>query len=126
MSNGQTLSAAANKELYDIQQQYITTSREYNVVKANLTKSQREQKVNSITISELEKVVYDKQKSDVKMYREIGKMFMLSDQDQVMEYLKADMEEEKKRELEMTSKMEYLEKRMKSQQNNIQELIRGA
>ena len=29
------------------------------------------------------------------------------------------MEEEKKRELEMTSKIEYLEKRMKSQQNNI-------
>ena len=59
------------------------------------------------------------------MYRGIGKMFILSDQKEVMGYLKDGMESEKKRELEITSKMEYLERRMKSQQNNIQELIRG-
>lgn len=118
------LSATANKEVMELQQQFIVTNREYNMMKANLAKTQREQKVNSITLSELEKLS-DEETKKTKMYRGIGKMFMLSDQDNVMGYLKDGMESEKRRELEITSKMEYLERRMKSQQNNIQELIRG-
>ena len=118
------LSATANKEVFDLQQQYIASSREYNLVKANLNKSQREHKVNSITISELEKL--EGKCDSLKMYRGIGKMFMLSDQQSVMKYLKDGMEIEKKKELDMTSKMAYLEKKMNSQKNNIEELIRAS
>jgi len=128
-----TLSATANKEVYDLQQQFIANSREHNILKASLTRSQREQKVNSITSAELEKLenngaqngeIQDTEK--IKMYRGIGKMFMLSDQVQVMQYLREGLEKEKKKELDMTSKMEYLEKKMTSQQNNIQELIKSS
>lgn len=115
--------SSANREVMELQQQYIATSRELNIVKANVTKSQREQKMNTITISELEKLP---QSDTVKMYRGIGKMFMLSDQQNVMDHLHTSMEDEKKKELDLTGKMEYLERKIKSQQANIQEVIKAS
>ena len=57
------------------------------------------------------------------MYRSVGKMFLLSSRQQVMERLDKDMETEKKREEDLMQKQDYLERRLKSQQQNIQELL---
>ena len=50
-------------------------------------------------------------------------MFLLRSRQQVMERLDKDMETEKKREEDLMQKQDYLERRLKSQQQNIQELL---
>ena len=117
-----TMDASSSKELTELQQQYVQTNREYNTVKANILKAQREYKSDEITNAELEKLPQD---DNAKMYRGIGKMFLLSSRDDVMDHLNKHMETEKKREGDLTQKLDYLERRMKSQRSNMEELLRS-
>ena len=114
------MDATMSNELAELQQQYIQTNREYNTVKANIVMAQREYKTDEITKAELEKLP---QGNDAKMYRGIGKMFLLSSRDQVMDHLDKNIEAEKKREGDLTQKLEYLERRIASQRSNMQELL---
>jgi prefoldin subunit 5 len=49
-------------------------------------------------------------------------MFLKSTRGRVMEHLDKSMDDQKKKETETSQKLEYLERRMKSQQQNIEEL----
>lgn len=115
------LDSATSKELQELQSQYVQTTREINIAQANVSMAQREYKTNEITKAELEKVP---EAGETKMYRSVGKMFLLSSRSDVMDHLSNTMEDEKKREAEMTQKLEYLEKRLKSQRLNIEELMK--
>lgn len=116
---GKAGDSSLSKELIDLQNQFRGSMRDYNVVTANIGKSQKELKMNEITVSELEKLPKD---SDSKMYRGIGKMFMLCSQEEVFEHLETEMTEDAKKITDMTQKKDYLERRMTSQQQNIKEL----
>jgi chaperonin cofactor prefoldin len=115
------LDAAASKELQDLQQQYGLTSRELGLVQSNLVKVQRESKVADLTKSELVDLP-----KDARCYRSIGKMFRLTTQDQAVEYMDKQMADCQKKEGEMTQRLEYLERRLKSQRQNMEELTHGA
>jgi len=117
-----TMDATSSRELTELQQQYVQTNREYNTVKANMLMAQREYKTDEITKTELEKLP---EGDNAKMYRSVGKMFLLSDRNDVMDHLNKNMETEKKREDDLTQKLDYLERRMKSQRANIEELVRS-
>mmetsp|Transcript_395 Transcript_395/g.945 ORF Transcript_395/g.945 Transcript_395/m.945 type:complete len:236 (-) Transcript_395:77-784(-) len=114
--------AAVNKELQDLQEQYVRTTRELNTVKANIVHAQRESKANEITKSEIDKLPSG---GESRIYRGVGKMFMLSTKDEVMEHLTDTIEKEKKRETDLSQKMEYLERQLKSQEQNISELAKS-
>lgn len=111
------LDTAASRELYDLQVQHSQASREYNTVQANLNKTQREHKMNEITLQELEA-----NPSSGGYYKSVGKIFMKSTSDRVLDNLKSSMEEQKKKETDLKQKIEYLERRIKSQEQNMQEL----
>jgi len=117
-----SFASTTDRELLDLQEQFITSNREYNTVKANIHKSQREVKMNELTKAELETIPVTE---DAKMYRGIGKMFMLSTRGDIMNHLDTCVEEESKREESLKNKAEYLERKMKSQQLNIQELTKS-
>ena len=112
------LDTATSRELRDLQVQNFQTSKEYNAVQANLGKTQREFKMYKVTLDELEA-----NPSTGGYYRSIGKIFMKSTRDRVLEHLKSTMEGEQKKEIDLTQKMEYLERRIKSQEQNMQELV---
>jgi chaperonin cofactor prefoldin len=116
------LDTLASNELTELQQQYIQTNREYNVVKANIIKAQRECKSQEITKSELEKLNETKETT---MYRSVGKMFLRSSREQVFEHLEKRIEDEKHRESDLTQKLKYLERRMKSQRQNMEEVMQS-
>jgi len=63
---------------------------------------------------------------DSKMYRGIGKMFMLCTRDGVFEHLENEITEDGKKIADLTQKKDYLERRMTSQQQNIRELNSGS
>jgi chaperonin cofactor prefoldin len=112
------LDEAGSRELQELQQQYGQTNREFGTVQANLNMTQREFKMANLTKTELAEVP-----EGTKCYRSIGKMFMMSTQESVLGHLEKQMNDNTKKEGEMTQKMEYLERRMKSQRQNIEELM---
>ena len=61
-----------------------------------------------------------------KMYRGVGKMFMLSTRDEIFSDLEKSIKDAESREADVTKKLSYLENRIKSQEQNIRELIAGA
>ncbi|CAB9523928.1 Stress-induced-phosphoprotein 1 [Seminavis robusta] len=115
---GKALDAATQREFQDLQLQYAQANREFNTVNANTVKTQREYHINELTKQELEGLP-----PDANCYRSIGKMFMKSSKPGVMEHLEKRMEEQKKKEADMTQKLEYLERRIKSTQKNMEELM---
>lgn len=117
-TSGKPLDAATQRELQDLQLQYNQANREFNTVNANLVKTQREFHINELTKGELEVLP-----EDSNCYRSIGKMFLKSDKKGVMENLDKKMEDQKKKETDMTQKLEYLDRRIKSTQKNMEELL---
>mmetsp|Transcript_14093 Transcript_14093/g.30114 ORF Transcript_14093/g.30114 Transcript_14093/m.30114 type:complete len:270 (-) Transcript_14093:82-891(-) len=117
------LDSSISKEVNDLHQQLIATTKEYRMVKANIMKAQNGKKSNELTKMELEKLP---QGTDAKMYRSVGKMFMLTSRSDIMTHLEESVEKEGKEETSLTAKLDYLERRMKSQQQNIQELTKSA
>jgi tetratricopeptide (TPR) repeat protein len=138
--NGATskLDDATRQEVYDLQVQHAQTTKEYNTVQANLTKIQREFNIQELTHRELsndalqsepveEGTTSTSTTTSVRAYyRTIGKVFYKSTKDGVLEHLQSNMDERQKKQVEMKQKLEYLERRLKSQQQNIQELIGSA
>lgn len=115
--------AANNKELVDLQQQWRQSKRDYGVAQAEVNSLQREAKVDAITKSELEQLP---ENTSSKMYRGVGKMFMLSTRDEIFSDLEKSIKDAESREADVTKKLSYLENRIKSQEQNIRELIAGA
>jgi chaperonin cofactor prefoldin len=110
--------SATSRELYDLQVQHSQTTREFNTVQANLAKTQREHRVNQITLGEL-----DENPSVGAYYRSIGKMFVKSTRERVLEHLKSSFDDQQKKESDLKQKMEYLGRRIKTQRQNMEELV---
>lgn len=116
------LDSSVSKEVHDLQQQLIATTKEYRMVKANIARVQNGKRSSEITRAELEKMP---QGTEAKMYRSVGKMFMLTSRSDIMTHLEESVDEEGKDEKDLMAKLEYLERRMKSQQQNIMELTKS-
>ncbi len=115
--------SSLSKEIMDLQTQLKATVRDYTNVNADFVKAQKNKRMNEITITELDSLPKD---SDTKMYMSVGKMFMASSRDNVYDQLKTEIKDFDKKANELTQKKEYLERRMKSQQQNIIELTSNA
>lgn len=118
--------AGSNKEesneIRELQEQYVATNRELQIVNSNIQKSQREQKLADITLSEINKMTSGDDGRN--LYRGVGKMFMLSSRPEVLDHLKKSTADAKKDESDFIQKRVYLQKRIGSQQQNLQELIK--
>lgn len=112
------LDTTTTRELYDLQVQYGNTAREYNTVKANQTKAEREEKMYGITLSEVE----ENPSASGNYFRSVGKVFVRSTQTDILEHLQTNVDNQKKKQQELSGKSDYLEKRLKSQQMNMKEL----
>lgn len=120
-------SGGVNSEILDLQNQFRETLRDYNVAKSFLDKYQREEKINQFTKNEIQECLSSNENNNNNnnMYRGIGKMFLKQQPQDIVSYLNDQIQTAKKKETEMTAKMEYLDKRMKSQQQNIAELAKS-
>lgn len=104
------LDTATMRELNDLQVQFSDTAREYNTVKANLMKAEKEEKMYGITLSE----VKEKPSASGDYFRSVGKVFMRQSQPEILEHLDKNIQNQKKKQQELSGKSEYLEKRLKS------------
>mmetsp|Transcript_1722 Transcript_1722/g.2273 ORF Transcript_1722/g.2273 Transcript_1722/m.2273 type:complete len:267 (-) Transcript_1722:180-980(-) len=122
-SGGAGGDSSLSKEIMDLQTQLKTTVRDYSYVNGDILKAQKSKRVNEITIGELDVLPNS---SDTKMYKGVGKMFMACPRDQVYTLLNEEIKDYDKKGKDLVQKKEYLERRMKSQQQNILELTGNA
>jgi chaperonin cofactor prefoldin len=135
-TGGMVLDHATQQELEDLQTQNSQTVQEYGIVEANLVKTKREYRVHELTKQELQAQVplmttttttgggkSGNSSAGVTCYRSIGKMFLVSTRERVEEHLVKTMEDLQKKETDLTSKLDYLERRIKSQRQNMSELL---
>mmetsp|Transcript_26077 Transcript_26077/g.61938 ORF Transcript_26077/g.61938 Transcript_26077/m.61938 type:complete len:335 (-) Transcript_26077:1320-2324(-) len=122
---GRMLDAATSQELHDLQVQYSTTAREYSLVQADLQKAVREDKMYNITLKELQENPAKQSKGDGddgRYYRSVGKIFLKSSHNDVVDHLNKNIDVHQKKQKAHKGKLEYLEKKLKSQQLNMKEL----
>jgi tetratricopeptide (TPR) repeat protein len=122
-TTGGAADSSLAKEIMDLQTQLKATVRDYSYVNGDIIKAQKSQRVNEITIRELDTLPKD---SDPKMYMGVGKMFVATTSEDVHKTLEQENKDFEKKATEMTQRKEYLERRMKSQQQNIIELTSNA
>jgi chaperonin cofactor prefoldin len=117
------LDEATRKELDDLQEQFTRSAREHRTVQAQLVSAQQQAKLTQLTRNELEDVA-----DDAKCYKSVGKMFLRawSDKAQVLDHLDQQATDFGKQESELIQKMDYLGRRIKSQRQNIDELLGNA
>mmetsp|Transcript_26076 Transcript_26076/g.61930 ORF Transcript_26076/g.61930 Transcript_26076/m.61930 type:complete len:338 (-) Transcript_26076:1358-2371(-) len=123
--SGRMLDAATSQELHDLQVQYSTTAREYSLVQADLQKAVREDKMYNITLKELEENPAKQSNGDDgdgQYYRSVGKIFLKSSHNDVVDHLNKNIDVHQKKQKDYKGKLEYLEKKLKSQQLNMKEL----
>mmetsp|Transcript_25142 Transcript_25142/g.39484 ORF Transcript_25142/g.39484 Transcript_25142/m.39484 type:complete len:267 (-) Transcript_25142:3-803(-) len=118
-----SLDPSVIKEVQDLQAQYRTTAKEFRDVQGKIRRAQLAKRTSELTKTQLGDLPDG---SYSKLYRPIGKMFMLASESDITTHLDETIAKEGKNETSLSSKMEYLEKMMKSQQQNIQELTKSA
>jgi tetratricopeptide (TPR) repeat protein len=114
-----TLDPQVATELRELQNQYAHRSREYNLLQADKVKAQRESKMAEITSQELQNLPGELSNC----YRAMGKVFVRTSKQKMMQRLQDRVTTEQTKEQELTQKLEYMERQMASLTQNMNELI---
>ena len=112
---------STSSELNELQSQYMQLNRELETIKVDRARADRELKLAEFTKAGLGELP-----ETSACYRSVGKMFLRQTREEVVTHLIKNMEEASKMETTMKQKAEYLEKKMKSQRQNIEELIKSS
>lgn len=115
-----TLDEATQKELGDLQEQQLRTAQELQSVEQQIISAQRQSRIAEVTESEVVDLPADRL-----CYKAVGKAFVVKwpTKDGALEYLKEQAKSGTKLQTDLGQKKEYLERRLQSQRQNIQELV---
>jgi len=119
--SGHHLDDATAQELQELQQQYGQTNRELQTVQANLLRIEREHRMTEITRQEMQDVP-----AASACYRSCGKMFLQSSQPALVQHLDQRLEAQTQSEEDMGKRLEYLQRKLQSERQNIEELVGNA
>jgi prefoldin subunit 1 len=111
------LDNAQLKELQELYDQNNTYSRDLKGVTNRIYSVQRELRQNEITSSQVN-ILTD----DVPMYRSVGKAFVLNDKPEIVSFLEKEKDSLSKTSADLVSRKEFLERRIQSNAQNIQDL----
>lgn len=101
----------------ELQEQINTYSKDLRTVKHRLASLQRESRVNSVTANHLHSL-----EEAVPMYRSVGKAFVLTSKSAIEERIDREIGENTKAQRDLMDRQEYLERRITSSSQNIQDL----
>jgi len=105
------------KELMELQDQINTYNKDLRAVKLRLGSLQREARVNSVTGNHIQTL-----ENSTPMYRSVGKAFVLTPKDRIEERLEKEISENTKTQRDLTDRQEFLERRIASATQNIQDI----
>ncbi|GKY94301.1 hypothetical protein MPSEU_000395900 [Mayamaea pseudoterrestris] len=115
------LDEASSRELYDLEVQATQSSRDLSVVENQLLRLERDKRLAQVTKEEISQLP-----AETACFRSVGKIFLKSSQDRVTEYLDEKVSTTTKQQHDLTQKKDYLERRLKSQQQNMKDILSPA
>lgn len=121
-----------SSELEQLQRQFIQTNRELEMIKVNMSHRERERKVSEFTKNEVLQMDNDSSssnnnsKQEMGYYRSVGKMFLRTSRDEIVQHLDKSMAACQQKEDEMKKQSEYLMRQVKLQRENMQELVNAS
>jgi prefoldin subunit 1 len=101
----------------ELQDQINTYNKDLRAVKLRLGSLQREARVNSVTANHIQTL-----ESATPMYRSVGKAFVLTPKTQIEDRLEKEITENTKTQRDLTDRQEFLERRIVSATQNIQDI----
>lgn len=109
---------ALRKVLGEIEARAISSQREMSIVKNAITSKQRQSRLFALTIHELESLP-----NSTPIYEGVGKMFLISDETDVMSRLERERKSVETDVIALEKKHEYLEKTFENARMHIQSAI---
>jgi tetratricopeptide (TPR) repeat protein len=111
------LDEAQMKELMELQDQINTYNKDLRAVKLRLAGLQRESRVHSVTANHIQTL-----DESVPMYRSVGKAFVLTPKSTIEDRMEKEISESTKTQRDLTDRQEFLERRIVSATQNIQDI----
>lgn len=111
---------STRKEIHELSEQYQQTGHDLNEVRARLEACEKEQRRLSLTSSEV-----DSFSEDTPLYQAVGKMFLLSSRANIKKSLQESAELQEKRQTDLKSRQQYLERRLNSQAENMKDIMQA-
>lgn len=109
------------KILLQIQQTAVNSQRAYTFAQQQMAAKQRERRIVQLTIDEISQL-----DDDVKMYKGVGKMFLMSPRKDMESELKAQEKELGDDLTSLTKKSKFLEKQFNEAQGQLRDIFNSA
>lgn len=109
------------KILLQIQQTAVNSQRAYSFAQQQMAAKQRERRIVQLTIDEISQL-----DDDVKMYKGVGKMFLMSPRKEMESELKAQEKELGDDLTSLTKKSKFLEKQFNEAQGQLRDIFNSA
>jgi prefoldin subunit 1 len=104
----------------DLQDQINNNKRELQIVQSKLNSLQKDQRVNQVTTNQLKLL-----EKNTKLYKSIGKSFVLSNEEEINKKLVEEIEYVTKTSKILVDQQEYLERKITSDNENLKDLLYG-
>uniref|UniRef100_A0A6U1NHW5 Hsp70-Hsp90 organising protein n=1 Tax=Fibrocapsa japonica TaxID=94617 RepID=A0A6U1NHW5_9STRA len=121
MTRQQKMDEATRKEILELQEEMQKTQNELRQAGLRLNHCRKDLRRTTLTFSNLEQTPHL-----TTAYRAIGKMFLRCERPEVMTYLEQQTEKGKDMETKILGQQAYLERRLKSQQANYEDLVENS
>jgi prefoldin subunit 1 len=114
------LDEAQVKELMELQEQMNTNMKDLRTVQGRLAGAQREARATQVTMHQVNEL-----DQAVPLYRAVGKAFVLTPRAEMESRLEKDIETSTRNQRDYTDRIEYLERRVASNRQNMKDLTAG-
>ncbi|GAA5953287.1 hypothetical protein JCM21900_004474 [Sporobolomyces salmonicolor] len=115
---------ALRKVIVQLQSQQIDASRQLQTVRAQLTARERDKKLTTLTLREIEGLPRDS--TQVQCYRAVGRMFMQESRNNVENTLKSKMKDSTEDVHVLEKKARYLENEIATAQGSLRDILQQA
>ncbi|GAA5860061.1 hypothetical protein JCM8547_003078 [Rhodosporidiobolus lusitaniae] len=109
------------KAIIQLQTQQVEGSRQLQAVRAQLTNRERDKKLSTLTLNEIEQLPRDSNQAG--LYRGVGKMFMQESRNNVENTLRAKVKEATEEAAVLEKKGKYLENQIITAQSSLRDIL---
>ncbi|GAA5830114.1 hypothetical protein JCM5353_006081 [Sporobolomyces roseus] len=115
---------SVRQAIMQLQSQQIEASRQLSSIRSQLTQRERDQKLNTLTLREIEQLPRDS--TQVGCYRAVGRMFMQESRNNIENTLKGKMKDSQEDVAILEKKAKYLDNEMNTAQTSLRDILQQA
>ncbi|GAA5935604.1 prefolding complex chaperone subunit [Sporobolomyces koalae] len=115
---------SVRQAVIQLQSQQVEAHRQLSIVRSQLAQRERDQKLNTLTLREIEQLPRDSTR--VGCYRAVGRMFVQESRNNIENTLKAKTKDSQEDVAVLTKKAKYLETEVATAQTSLRDILQQA